>query len=62
MSAESQSAEAASGECFPCRGSGTVISSLGGERREVTCPWCEGTGRTIPGHDAQASRREGGTV
>jgi len=26
----------------------------------VPCPWCEGTGRFIPGHDAQAARRGGG--
>ena len=29
---------------------------LGGTRQEVTCPWCEGTGRFIPDHDAQAAR------
>jgi DnaJ-class molecular chaperone len=40
--------------CRACRGEGTVISNLGGESREVTCPWCEGTGRFIPEHDAQA--------
>jgi hypothetical protein len=22
----------------------------------VTCPWCEGTGRFIPEHDAQAAQ------
>jgi hypothetical protein len=26
----------------------------------VTCPWCEGTGRFQPGHDAQAAKREVG--
>jgi hypothetical protein len=30
-----------------------VTSNLGGERHEVACPWCDGTGRFIPGHDAQ---------
>jgi len=40
--------------CAPCRGTGQVISNLGGESRQVTCPWCEGSGRFMPGHDAQA--------
>jgi DnaJ-class molecular chaperone len=43
--------------CSPCRGTGRVVSALGGTPREVTCPWCEGTGTFIPGHDAQAARR-----
>jgi DnaJ-class molecular chaperone len=30
--------------CPPCRGTGQVISSLGGEPRKVTCPWCQGSG------------------
>ena len=48
-------------ECMACRGTGRVISTLGGEPRTVDCPWCEGTGRRIPGHDAQARwRGEGG--
>ena len=42
------------GECRACRGTGKVISALGGEPREVDCPWCEGSGRFIPEHDAQA--------
>jgi DnaJ-class molecular chaperone len=42
--------------CPPCRGRGRVISNLGGSPHEVTCPWCEGTGEVIPGHDAQAAR------
>jgi DnaJ-class molecular chaperone len=45
--------------CTACRGTGKVISTLGGSPQQVTCPWCEGTGRFIPGHDAQAARREG---
>jgi DnaJ-class molecular chaperone len=43
--------------CSPCRGTGRVISNLGGTPNEVTCPWCEGTGTFVPGHDAQAARR-----
>jgi DnaJ-class molecular chaperone len=41
--------------CRACRGSGKVISNLGGTSSEVECPWCEGTGK-FPGpeHDAQA--------
>jgi DnaJ-class molecular chaperone len=31
--------------CPPCRGTGTVISNLGGEPHPVECPWCHGTGR-----------------
>ena len=42
------------GRCTACRGTGQVTSTLGGEPHPVTCPWCEGTGRFIPGHDAQA--------
>ena len=40
--------------CRPCRGTGSVISNLGGSPSTVTCPWCEGSGRYTPGHDAQA--------
>jgi DnaJ-class molecular chaperone len=43
--------------CTPCRGTGQVISGLGGTPQPVTCPWCEGSGRYQPGHDAQAARR-----
>ena len=46
--------------CPPCRGTGTVVSNLGGTAHDVTCPWCEGTGFLIPGHDAQVARREAG--
>jgi DnaJ-class molecular chaperone len=38
------------------RGTGRVISNKGGTPHEVECPWCEGTGRFIPVHDAQAAR------
>jgi DnaJ-class molecular chaperone len=44
--------------CSACRGTGQVISNLGGSPSTVTCPWCEGTGRFIPDHDAQAARRD----
>ncbi len=44
-------------DCTACRGTGRVISNLGGSPSEVPCPWCDGTGRFIPGHDAQAARR-----
>jgi DnaJ-class molecular chaperone len=44
--------------CTPCRGTGTVISTLGGTPQTVTCPWCEGTGAYQREHDAQAARRE----
>ncbi len=42
--------------CAPCRGTGHVISNLGGTPQQVTCPWCEGGGLRLPGHDAQAAR------
>jgi hypothetical protein len=40
--------------CSPCRGSGKVISNLGGKREEITCPWCDGGGTRLPEHNAQA--------
>ena len=43
--------------CHACRGTGQVISALGGSPQTVACPWCEGSGRFIPEHDAQASSR-----
>jgi DnaJ-class molecular chaperone len=48
--------------CRACRGSGKVISNLGGSPSEVECPWCDGTGRLIADHDAQAhwAARQGG--
>jgi DnaJ-class molecular chaperone len=45
--------------CSACRGTGRVISNLGGSPQQVECPWCEGTGQFIPGHDAQAHHRGG---
>jgi hypothetical protein len=47
-----------SGRCAACRGTGVVISNLGGEAHEVECPWCEGDGVRLRGHDAQARWRE----
>ena len=41
-------------ECMPCRGSGQVISNLGGTPSTVTCPWCAGGGVRLPEVDAQA--------
>jgi len=37
-----------------CRGSGQVISNLGGSPSKLTCPWCDGSGQRVPGGDAQA--------
>ncbi|MHB1810728.1 MAG: hypothetical protein ACYCU0_15730 [Solirubrobacteraceae bacterium] len=41
-------------ECMPCGGRGVVISRLGGEEHEETCPWCGGAGKRQEGVDAQA--------
>jgi DnaJ-class molecular chaperone len=40
--------------CRACHGTGKVISNLGGSPSEVDCPWCDGTGKFIAEHDAQA--------
>jgi DnaJ-class molecular chaperone len=45
--------------CLACRGTGRVVSNLGGTPHDVPCPWCEGSGRFIPGHDAQRAERGG---
>jgi hypothetical protein len=37
-----------------CRGSGQVISNLGGAPSSLTCPWCAGGGVRLPELDAQA--------
>jgi hypothetical protein len=44
---------------MPCRGSGKVISSLGGTPSTVTCPWCEGGGVRLAGIDAQSKWQDG---
>jgi DnaJ-class molecular chaperone len=41
-------------ECMPCRGTGRVVSNLGGTAAKVTCPWCEGDGIRHHEIDAQA--------
>jgi hypothetical protein len=46
--------------CRACRGTGKVQSGLGGTPHEVVCPWCEGSGRRIPGIDAQQHPSEAG--
>jgi len=43
--------------CTACRGTGSVISNLGGEPHQLACPWCDGGGVVLPGHDAQAHWR-----
>jgi hypothetical protein len=35
-----------------------LTSNQGGTPHAVKCPWCEGTGRFQPGHDAQAAGAE----
>ena len=51
-------------ECMACRGTGRVISNLGGSQSSVECPWCAGSGLRRVEVDAQArwsdSRRAGG--
>jgi len=37
-----------------CRGTGRVISNLGGSPSTVACPWCEGSGLRRAEIDAQA--------
>jgi DnaJ-class molecular chaperone len=41
--------------CTACRGTGEVVSGLGGTPHRVRCPWCAGTGRFDPALDAQAA-------
>ena len=37
-----------------CRGSGQVISNLGGAPNKLSCPWCGGDGVRLADVDAQA--------
>jgi hypothetical protein len=37
-----------------CRGTGRVVSNLGGSASTVSCPWCEGRGVRLATVDAQA--------
>ena len=46
--------------CSPCRGSGKLTSTAGGEPHQVDGPWCEGSGVLIEEHDAQAAQRPEG--
>jgi DnaJ-class molecular chaperone len=46
-------------ECMPCRGTGKVISGLGGKSSTVVCPWCGGDGVRHTGVDAQAKWLDG---
>lgn len=48
--------------CSPCRGTGRVVSGLGGAPHELPCPWCGGSGVFAPGHDAQEHAAEGSTA
>jgi hypothetical protein len=38
---------------MPCRGSGQVVSNLGGTPKRVSCPWCGGGGVRLAGVNAQ---------
>lgn len=59
MADDEQNAAAGAQTCTPCRGTGRLISGLGGEPHQVKCPWCDGTGVRIPGRDAQSDPAEG---
>ena len=63
VAADDQNPEGAAGagaapvSCSACRGTGKVISNLGGTGKPVECPWCDGAGVRLPDHDAQGKRR-----
>ncbi|HUZ29267.1 MAG TPA: hypothetical protein VMU90_08510 [Solirubrobacteraceae bacterium] len=59
MGTENPRTEPDRSTCTPCRGTGQVISNLGGEAHEVTCPWCSGSGQFEAGRDAQQAPAEG---
>ncbi|WP_157408135.1 hypothetical protein [Actinomadura atramentaria] len=44
-STESPTSAEARGACWNCAGAKVLISEFGGERREVTCRTCHGTGQ-----------------
>ena len=46
--------------CTACRGTGSVVSNLGGNAHTVACPWCDGGGVWLGENDAQAHWREAG--
>ena len=46
-------------ECMACRGTGRVISNLGGTPSTVGCPWCSGSGLRPAEIDAQEHWGEG---
>jgi DnaJ-class molecular chaperone len=62
MAVSDQHAPAQPLSCAPCRGTGRVLSNLGGAAAQVRCPWCEGAGTQLAGHDAQAARRLSSTA
>ena len=41
-----------------CRGTGQVVSNLGGTSTTITCPWCRGSGVRVADVDAQQAWRE----
>ena len=45
-------------ECMACRGTGQLISKLGGATSRVSCPWCDGGGTRLAEVDAQARWRD----
>jgi hypothetical protein len=45
---------------MPCRGTGQVISNLGGTPSMVVCPWCGGGKVRLTGVDAQAKWLDSG--
>jgi DnaJ-class molecular chaperone len=49
-------------ECMPCHGTGSVVSHLGGERSQLPCPWCGGTGVRRADMNAQAKWLHGEDV
>jgi len=58
MTDEHNGWDSARAACRPCRGAGRVLSTLGDQEHELTCPWCAGTGVFIAGRDAQQAPAE----